>query len=392
MQSHLITQFLDLEDVIVKKVSHSAEDVMILLETKPRVQKCPVCGNDTRRIHDYRFQIIKDVPLQLKRCTLRLKKRRYQCSCGKRFYEQYAFLPRYQQRTSRLTRYIASQFFHQESIKALADKANVSAATVNRILDTIHCERPSLGEAISIDEFKGNAENRRFQCILVDPLKHRVLDILPDRNTADLCDYFRSIPRNERFRVKFFSCDMCKPYTELAKVYFPNASIVIDRYHFVRQVSWALEDVRKDIQKTMPARLRKYYKRSKSLMLKRYDQLNSEQKKACDLMLLYNDDLRKAHYLKEAFLKICQESRYSKARTDLVDWICMAEKSGIKHFERCARTYRNWLHEILNSFKYRHISNGPTEGFNNKIKVLKRISYGIRRFDRFRTRILLSTT
>jgi len=38
-----------------------------------------------------------------------------------------------------------------------------------------------------------------------------------------------------------------------------------------------------------------------------------------------------------------------------------------------------------------HITNGPTEGFNNKIKVLKRTSYGIRNFEHLRTRILLAT-
>ncbi len=51
---------------------------------------------------------------------------------------------------------------------------------------------------------------------------------------------------------------------------------------------------------------------------------------------------------------------------------------GSKEFEACARTYRAWRKEILNAFKY-GLTNGPTEGFNNKIKVLKRSSYGIRK-------------
>ena len=63
----------------------------------------------------------------------------------------------------------------------------------------------------------------------------------------------------------------------------------------------------------------------------------------------------------------------------------------ILEFKKCANTYRNWSKEILNAFKYPHITNGPTEGFNNKIKVLKRTSYGIRKFERLRTRIFLVT-
>ena len=64
-----------------------------------------------------------------------------------------------------------------------------------------------------------------------------------------------------------------------------------------------------------------------------------------------------------------------------------AESSGIPEFEKCAATYRRWLKEIKNAFKYGY-TNGPTEGFNNKIKVLKRVSFGIKNFQRFRNRII----
>ena len=70
-------------------------------------------------------------------------------------------------------------------------------------------------------------------------------------------------------------------------------------------------------------------------------------------------------------------------------WIKYAEKSNIKVFERLAKTYRNWRSYILNGYKYGY-TNGPTEGFNNKIKVLKRVSYGLRNFNRYRNRILLT--
>lgn len=391
MHNHCINKLLDLEDVIVKKVVHADTFVKIFIETKPKEHVCPCCGLKTQKIHDYRLQTIKDLPFQMKHCYLVLHKRRYRCSCGKRFFENYRFLPRYFQRTSRLTAFIASALHATVSIKDISRQVNVSTATVGRILDSISYGRAKLGEAVSIDEFKGNAASEKYQCILVDPTKHRILDILPDRKRTSLANYFYSIPKEQRLRVKFFSCDMWEQYVDLARIYFPNATIVIDRYHFIRQVSWAIERVRKRLQKTMPVNLRRYYKRSRTLMLKRYSKLNSEEKQACDLMLLYNNDLRLAHYLKERFFDICHNPKYSEQRTDFFDWIKMAENSGLKEFENCARTYRHWSKEILHAFKYKFISNGPTEGFNNKIKVLKRTSYGVRNFKRFRTRILLAT-
>lgn len=216
-----------------------------------------------------------------------------------------------------MTAFIATALHDTNSVSSIAEWCNVSAVTVNRILDTISFHRPTLSRTISIDEFKGNAGGEKCQCILVAPVKHAVLDILPSRSQAFPTSYFRDIPKRERHRIEFFVCDMWRPYTDLAKTFFPNATVVIDKYHFIRQTTWAIENVRKRLQKTMPANLRKYYKRSRSLIL--------------------------------------------------------------------------WSREILNAFKYAHITNGPTEGFNNKIKVLKRTSYGIRNFEHLRTRVLLTT-
>ena len=390
MHNHCINKLLNIEDVIVKNIVHADSYVKIMLETKPKEHICPTCGRLTKRIHDYRMQTIKDLPFQLKHCYLILRKRRYICSCGKRFYEEYCFLPRYFQRTSRLTAFIADALHDTRSVVSVAKTCNVSTATVNRILGTISYGKPKIPQVLSIDEFKGNADGIKYQCILVDPIKRSVLDILPSRSQTQLVSYFRDIPKKERYRVNFFVCDMWKPYVELAKTFFPNANIVIDKYHFIRQVTWAIENVRKQIQKTMPASLRKYYKRSRSLILARYEKLKDEKKKECDLMLLYNDKLRQAHYLKEWFYRICQNPKYSEQRKEFFDWISTAEQSQLEDFEKCAATFRNWSREILNAFKYSHISNGPTEGFNNKIKVLKRTSYGIRNFKHFRTRILLT--
>ncbi len=390
MYSNYIKKILNLEDVIVKKVIQKDLSVEFYIETKPAFHICPCCGLSTKSIHDYRYQRIKDLPFQLKHCYLILKKRRYTCSCGKKFYENYSFLPKYQQRTQRLSYSIINELRDTVSIKHVATKANLSSATICRLLDTLHYTIPALPKAVSIDEFKGNANTGKYQCILVDPIKKQVLDILPDRTQSHLSTYFKDIPRKERNRVKFFVCDMWQPYVDLAKTYFPNAEIIIDKYHFIRQITWALDRIRKHLQNTMPASLRKYYKRSRSLIHARYATLKDEKKKECDLMLTYNDDLRRAHSLKEWFYSICKETKYSIQRQEFREWITNAESCGIKDFEEVAATYRRWSTGILNAFKY-GITNGPTEGFNNKIKVMKRSSYGIRYFDRFRTRILHST-
>ena len=390
MQSNFITQLLNLKGIKVTKISHGNSFVKIYITTEPRKHTCPACGSKTSRIHDYREQTIKDLPLQFKHTYLVLRKRRYVCSCGKRFYESYSFLPRYHRMTNRLAFFICQELTKLTSLTSVAKSANVSVSTVIRIFNHINYGIPTLPKVLCIDEFKGNAETGKYQCILVDGEKNKVLDIIPDRCQSDLVSYFKRFSREERNKVKFFVCDMWQPYVDLAKVFFPKAIIIIDKYHFIRHVTWAIENVRKRIQKSMTTTLRKYYKRSRKLILTRYHKLKDENKEAVDLMLLYNDDLRIAHKLKEWFYEICQSDKYSYQCMELAKWIQNAESSGIPEFEKCADTYRRWHKEIKNAFKYGY-TNGPTEGFNNKIKVLKRISFGLKNFYRFRNRILHCT-
>ena len=120
MHNHCINKLLNIEDVFVKKIVHADTFVKIMLETKPKEHCCPICGTPTKRIHDYRLQTIKDLPFQTKHCFLILRKRRYVCCCGKRFYENYSFLPKYLQRTKRLTAFIADCFHENLNISAIA--------------------------------------------------------------------------------------------------------------------------------------------------------------------------------------------------------------------------------------------------------------------------------
>ena len=96
---------------------------------------------------------------------------------------------------------------------------------------------------LSIDKFRGNCSGQKFQAILTDIKKHKLVDILPSRSSVCLIDYLKSF--KDRHRVKYFVMDMNKVYRDIAKSFLPNATIVIDRFHVVRYITWALENVRK---------------------------------------------------------------------------------------------------------------------------------------------------
>lgn len=380
-------ELLGLQEVIVTAVEHTDEQLSICVELLRREHICPACGTQTAVIHDYRMQQIKDIPAFGKSVRLRLRKRRYRCTCGKRFFETNTWLPRYRRMTNRVGMAVINELSGVGSYTSVAKKFSLSVTTVQRIFDLVSYPKPTMPHVLAIDEFKGNTGGEKFNVILTDPEKGVVLDILPKRYGTYLSDYFSSIRREERKKTNYFVSDMWDTYVDSAAVYFRNASHVVDRFHWIRQGIRAFEEVRKQEQKLLGEKLRKKTKHSRFLLLKRYAELSEEKKLRADAILEASPRLNSAHFLKEWLLRISDEENAEQAVKLLSDWICMAETSGLQPFVDCAKTYHNWSVGITNSLRCSY-SNGFTEGCNNKIKILKRNAYGLRNFPRFRNRIL----
>ena len=375
-----------LKDILIKSLERGSNFLHIHVQMHQRVHKCPRCNHSTSKVHDYRVQRIKDVSAFGLNTIIFLNKRRHVCpSCGKRFYESVSFLPKYHRMTNRLVAQVIVSLKELRSIKSVASAYNISAPTASRIFDHVGYSNMDLPKVISLDEFRGNAEGERFQCILTDPEHKKVLDILPNRRIEDLTQYF--LKYKNRKSVQHVVIDMSGPYKSLAKSVFPQAKIIADRFHVVRQVVWAFENVRKDEQSKFHASRRKYFKRSRRLLLKNPEKLNEEEKIQVELMLQISERLRQAYRMKNEFHKFMACKNRDEARKQLGIWNMMATGYDLPEFHACTKTFINWSEEILNSFQF-PFSNGYTEGVNNKIKVLKRNAFGVKNFERFRKRIL----
>ena len=386
--THFTKEVLGLQDVIITNVESNEKEIVIYAQLERKKHNCISCGTATDTIHDYRKQIIKDIPAFGKLVSIVLKKRRYRChNCDKRFFENNSFLPKYHRMTNRLSAFVINKLSDERSFTSVSKEVNLSITTVIRIFDKVSYPKAKLPKVLSIDEFKGNTWGEKYQCILTDPVNKVVLDILPKRYDHYLTSYFKGFPKEERNKVKYFVSDMWKPYSKASDIWFKNATQIVDKYHWIRQAIWAFERIRKDEQKKLDPELRKYFKRSRSLLIKRYDNLKDEEKQQVNVMLYYSVNISRAHWYKEAFLKILDSKDSNEAKKALIDWIQNAEQCGLEPFEKCAKTMQNWYTGIINSLYY-PITNGFTEGCNNKIKVLKRNAYGYKNFNRFRNRIL----
>ncbi len=387
LQTHLIAELLGMEAYDFEKVEQNETEIVLTVRMKRRTQECPACRTPCDQVHDYRIQNVKDSPIQGKVVVWQYRKRRYRCPCcGKRFYEGNYLLPRRHRITNRLAALGIDQLRRKQSRKEIAQSLGVSESSVGRWLNLLEFGKPAqLPRVLSIDEFRGNTEFGKFQCILTDPVHKRIVDVLPTRYHSQIYDYLRAFPN--RKQVQYFVMDMSRDYLSIAKSLLPNATIVIDRFHVVRYCTWALEHVRKKVQMKLLPEQRKYFKRSRKLLLAHMRNLSAENKAALERMLLMSRDLREAYLLKEKFYDFMDSSNSVQAKERLRAFRAHAFVSDLSEFTACLTMLKNWEPFILNAFDCPY-SNGFTEGVNNKIKVLKRIAFGYRSFRNFRTRIL----
>jgi len=374
-----------IQDIQVEKVENDEENITIEFKLSRKECECPKCHIKTNKIHDYRCQRIKDTRFQGKKAVLIWHKRRYKCSCGKQFYEPNNFITRYQRMSQRKILGILEKLRTERCFTNVAREEDISTPTVIRVFDHIQYAKPKvLPEAIGIDEFKGNTGSEKFNCIITDLTTGKPIDILKTRKQDDLILYFKGFDRSN---VKYIVSDMYTTYKEIATNLFRNATYVTDKYHWIRQCTWAFENTRKRVQKKYGKQYRLYFKHSRKLLIKRAKDLTSDEKTTVSILLSLEPHLSTAYYLKETLYDIVNDDSLQNKAQCLREWIEEAQDKEMAEFNSCAKTYTNWFKYIVNSF-YSPYTNGPTEGCNNKIKVLKRVAYGMQNFSRFRNRIL----
>ena len=106
--------------------------------------------------------------------------------------------------------------------------------TIIRYFDLIqYSKHKIMPKVIGIDEFKGNTGGQKYNVIITDIENKVVLDILPSREKYELIKHFKSTNRE---KTEYFVQDMWGTYKEICKTYFKDSEIIIDKYHWIRQV------------------------------------------------------------------------------------------------------------------------------------------------------------
>ena len=386
-----ITNLLDLQGVLVNKKIFSKDLIELWISCPIKVHTCPRCGNTTSRVHDYYERSFSHIIVNKKKTLIHYNSRRYACTkCGKRFAESNLFVEKFYRHSNAVVNNVFDELTDINSFSNIGKHTGMSGQNVTRLMKKfmpIFHNITSLPEAIGIDEFKGNAGGNKFQVAITDLKSHKVIDIISARSEEAIYNFFKNISNTND--VKLVTMDLSMFFKNIIQDIFPKAKIIADTFHYTRLMHWALDNVRKNIQKHIPKEMRIYFKHSKSVLHKRISDLDMDQYQQLCRMLDYDESLRWAYSIVQKLFEVIDEKEPAKKELLFKDFMAYSSNCDIPEFNKHVQTYFKWHKYIINSF-YTNYSNGITEGLNTKIKTLKRISFGFRSFTNFRLRILMA--
>lgn len=354
------------------------------------IEYCPKCATPSLSTYDTRTVRIKDAPIREHMSYLLIKKRRLWCKpCKKPFTESIAGVHKGKRHSERYARSILWACEHFSDLKLVRKNYRCSAFFLyktyyeklrQKILEQINYPWT---KNIGIDEhsFKKAKSHTgtEFVSMIVDYDNKRVRELVYGKTHGALSASLAHIGGREN--VQNVVLDMCDPFKNFAKEYFPCARIVADKFHVLRLLSPALLRRRKEITGTR-ADLR-----AKRLLLMSSKKLDYFSRLTLHRFMERFPELHEIYTWKEALHRLYRTTGYNNAAKALRNMIDQMAYSELPEIKTLRRTLLKWREEILNYF-LTGLTNARTEGFNNKAKVVKRRAYGYKSFENYRLKVL----
>jgi len=400
MHLNTINKLIDIPEYKATAViSMTDEGIHVRLE--PHKRNAVVCG-DCEKIHDKGYHdsdevVVEDLSLGKRRLYLHVIKRKNFCpNTRRRPTERIDWLGKWK----RVTRRFAVQINRLTSITSNQEAGwflRMNDEVVYRIdkamLEEYAKERLDPVPAsvnISVDEVAWK-KHHRYLTNVVDVDKKVITWNAKGRKTKVLNKYYESLGKKNCQKIESVSLDGAKTYISSSKKYAVNALIVLDRFHAVKKVNDAIDQVRKnELNKARKCENEELIEltncKQRFILLKNKSKRTDRQSATLDHLCDINRPIYQGMLLKEKFLEIYDLKSEDDAIAHIYEWIDDALESGLKPFEKIAWSLVEKIEYILNWFIVKRTS-AISEGFNNKIKRLKRMAYGYRDIDYFKLKI-----
>lgn len=238
-------------------------------------------------------------------------------------------------------------------------------------------------ESLCIDEF-AIRKGHRYALAFMDPVSGHIWHTSEGKSREKVQQAMKQWPFSQRPKVVV--TDLAPGMAKTVQEIWPTTNIVADKFHVIQLLTSAIERARKFTQGTQNKH--KEIRHQRRLLMTKPEKLNEDEKGKRDILLASNPRLQDYYDALQQLRDMYAAPNYQEGKKRFEHWINTYIFGHVSSLQNVAKTFLQWKEPILNYFHYR-LTNGPLEGTNNKIKVLKRRAYGYRNQERFFTRIRL---
>jgi len=241
--------------------------------------------------------------------------------------------------------------------------------------------------AIGMDE-TSIAKGHDYITLFVDLKEKRTVHISEGKDHKTVVKFVEMLEskQGDRKAIKQVSCDMSPAFIKGVKENLPEAQITFDKFHIIKLINEAVDQVRREECKYTPL-----LKGSRYVFLKNEANLTAKQKETKEELSLAKLNLKsvRAMQIRESFQKIYAAESLAQFETLLNTWYYWATHSQLAPIVKVAKTIKNHWEGII-SWKESQINNGILEGLNSVLQAAKRKARGYK-VEHFKTIAYLLT-
>lgn len=257
--------------------------------------------------------------------------------------------------------------------------------SVRRVVDYGLKHRDLTGiESVGVDEIQ-YGKGHRYLTVLyqIDTGRKRLLSVTKERTVKSFLRGLRSLGKENLKSIRYVCSDMWPAYLKVIKKKLPLAIHVLDRFHIVKKLNEAVDEVRREEAKKMKSEgFEPILKDSRYCFLKNEENLTEKQTIKLGELLRYDLKSVRAYLLKESFQAFWNYTHPAWADKFLTAWCTQVMRSKLRPMKKFVKTVRRHQDLMLNWFRAKKsYSSGSVEGLNRKINLVTRKAYGYKSFD-----------
>ena len=374
-----------------QSTKHVAGEMVMRISQPLERCRCSACGSAQVAPRGHEERTFQSLPIGGKRTSVVLPIPRVEClECGLVRQVVVDFAKPRRRHTKAFARY-ALELSRLTTIQNVAMHLGVSWDVIKEIQREDLEKRfgkPKLKplRRIAIDEIS-IGKGHQYLTVVLDLDSGCVVFVGDGKGGEALLAFWKRL-RSSGAQIEAVATDMSPAYIAAVQTHLPQATLVFDRFHVIKIFNDKLSNLRREQYHAATEAHRKILKGSRWLLLKRPENLDDtkNERERLQEALDINQPLATAYDLKELLNEVWEQEDADEAQLFLLDWIALAEASGVKMLIKFANTLRDHAWGILAYYDF-PISTGPLEGTNHKIKTMKRQADGFRDRNFFKLKI-----